>query len=196
MMDYQGKLKFFDLFFLTFRRLFRFIFGLAFLFLVIILLVGFPMEMVRKGSFFAAVLASAVLVTSAIFVMVVLPLNNVKRILVIVTYLLMIGLLISIFGEIYAHTGIRSTDRQFSFAVCKNNLDKQSISSRAKYVECRRETLHRVYYFSVVTWTTLGYGDFYPTKASRKWVVAEVFLGYVYMALFVVLLVRLFPRSE
>tara|TARA_R110002167_G_scaffold64980_6_gene183767 strand:+ start:2652 stop:3134 length:483 start_codon:yes stop_codon:yes gene_type:complete len=39
-------------------------------------------------------------------------------------------------------------------------------------------------YFSIVTWTTLGYGDFQPTEASRILAAAEALLGYIYNALF------------
>lgn len=36
-------------------------------------------------------------------------------------------------------------------------------------------------YFSVVTFTNLGYGDFIPTKASRLPVGAESLVGYLYL---------------
>lgn len=42
------------------------------------------------------------------------------------------------------------------------------------------------YYFSVVTWTTLGFGDFRPGNDIVKlWVIAEVLLGYLYMGIFI-----------
>jgi hypothetical protein len=41
------------------------------------------------------------------------------------------------------------------------------------------------FYFSVVTWTTLGYGDFRPTAALRLIAASEAILGYFAMALFV-----------
>lgn len=40
-------------------------------------------------------------------------------------------------------------------------------------------------YFSVVTWTTLGYGDFVPTESVRLYAAAEALIGYVYMGLLV-----------
>ncbi|NQZ54794.1 MAG: two pore domain potassium channel family protein [Piscirickettsiaceae bacterium] len=41
-------------------------------------------------------------------------------------------------------------------------------------------------YFSVVTWTTLGYGDFRPDDVVTKcFVMAEALLGYIYMGVFV-----------
>jgi prepilin signal peptidase PulO-like enzyme (type II secretory pathway) len=41
------------------------------------------------------------------------------------------------------------------------------------------------FYFSLVTWTTLGYGDFRPTAALRLIAGSEAILGYFSMALFV-----------
>ena len=38
-------------------------------------------------------------------------------------------------------------------------------------------------YFSVVTFTTLGYGDFHPTVAARKLVCVQALLGYLFLGL-------------
>jgi hypothetical protein len=40
-------------------------------------------------------------------------------------------------------------------------------------------------YFSMITWTTVGYGDFVPTPAARMYASTEALLGYVFMALFI-----------
>jgi len=41
-------------------------------------------------------------------------------------------------------------------------------------------------YFSVVTWTTLGYGDFRPdTDQVKLFVMVEALLGYIYMGVFI-----------
>jgi hypothetical protein len=41
-------------------------------------------------------------------------------------------------------------------------------------------------YFSVVTWTTLGYGDFRPgTDTVKLFVMTEALLGYVYMGMLI-----------
>ena len=37
-------------------------------------------------------------------------------------------------------------------------------------------------YFSIVTWTTLGYGDFQPTESARLWAATEAMFGYIFMA--------------
>lgn len=41
-------------------------------------------------------------------------------------------------------------------------------------------------YFSVVTWTTLGYGDILPSSFYTKvFVIVEVILGYIYMGILI-----------
>ncbi len=42
-------------------------------------------------------------------------------------------------------------------------------------------------YFSVITWTTVGYGDFHPTPSARGFVACEAMLGYLLMGLLVAL---------
>ena len=37
-------------------------------------------------------------------------------------------------------------------------------------------------YFSIITWTTVGYGDIVPVDASRLFAAAQGFLGYIYTA--------------
>jgi hypothetical protein len=37
-------------------------------------------------------------------------------------------------------------------------------------------------YFSIITWTTVGYGDIKPSPRARLWAAAESFYGYVLMA--------------
>lgn len=41
------------------------------------------------------------------------------------------------------------------------------------------------YYFSAVTWTTLGYGDFRPSKDARVYAASQAVLGYLYMGILV-----------
>jgi hypothetical protein len=40
-------------------------------------------------------------------------------------------------------------------------------------------------YFSVITWTTVGYGDFTPSPETRSCAALEALLGYVFMALLI-----------
>lgn len=41
------------------------------------------------------------------------------------------------------------------------------------------------FYFSVVTWTTLGYGDFTPYKDVRIFAAVEALFGYLFMGLLI-----------
>jgi hypothetical protein len=43
-------------------------------------------------------------------------------------------------------------------------------------------------YFSLVTWTTLGYGDFQPLPNIRLWAATQAMFGYTFMAIFIALL--------
>lgn len=52
------------------------------------------------------------------------------------------------------------------------------------------------YYFSMVTWTTLGYGDFSPPENIRLIAAFEGFVGYVYMALLVGLIFTIATKNE
>lgn len=45
-------------------------------------------------------------------------------------------------------------------------------------------------YFSIVTWTTLGYGDFTPGPEMRLAAALEALVGYVYFGLIVGLIAR------
>jgi hypothetical protein len=43
-------------------------------------------------------------------------------------------------------------------------------------------------YFSIITWTTVGYGDIYPSAASRLFAASESLFGYIAMGLYLALL--------
>lgn len=51
-------------------------------------------------------------------------------------------------------------------------------------------------YFSTATWTTLGYGDFQPAQPTRLVAAAEAFLGFVYMAVILGMIVNLVSPSR
>jgi Ion channel len=40
-------------------------------------------------------------------------------------------------------------------------------------------------YFSIVTWTTLGYGDIRPSIEARLWAASEALVGNLWMAIFI-----------
>jgi hypothetical protein len=50
------------------------------------------------------------------------------------------------------------------------------------------------FYFSVVTFTTVGYGDWYPIDRYRKFVMIEGFVGWLTLALFLVTLANVMIR--
>jgi len=58
----------------------------------------------------------------------------------------------------------------------------------------QKVTLWDSFYFSMVTFTTVGYGDWYPKDNFRKWVMFEGFLGWVTLGLFLVTLTNVMMR--
>ena len=50
------------------------------------------------------------------------------------------------------------------------------------------------FYFSLVTFTTVGYGDWYPEDRYRKFVMIEGVLGWLLLALFIVTLANVMIR--
>ena len=50
------------------------------------------------------------------------------------------------------------------------------------------------FYFSMVTFATIGYGDWYPKEKFRKWVMIEGFLGWLTLGLFLVTLTNVMIR--
>jgi len=51
-------------------------------------------------------------------------------------------------------------------------------------------------YFSVVTWTTLGYGDIRPKETTRLWAAGEALFGYVYMSILIAYILKLLGASS
>ncbi len=49
-------------------------------------------------------------------------------------------------------------------------------------------------YLSVVTWTTVGYGDFVPSPQARGFAAGEALLGYIFMAVLIAALLHLMQR--
>ncbi|WP_419644457.1 potassium channel family protein [Thiolapillus sp.] len=65
-------------------------------------------------------------------------------------------------------------------------------SAKAVHFPCRtaqhphRPTFFQMWYFSMVTLTTLGYGDIVPVSmAARVFVVLEAILGQLYLAILI-----------
>ena len=51
-------------------------------------------------------------------------------------------------------------------------------------------------YFSVVTWTTLGYGDFHPSEQIRLLAASQALLGYVFLGVIVGLTANIISRRR
>lgn len=51
-------------------------------------------------------------------------------------------------------------------------------------------------YFSVITWTSLGYGDIFPSDSARLWVMVEVFFGYLHMGILVGVVLDIFASEK
>tara|TARA_R110001599_G_scaffold337890_1_gene556594 strand:+ start:777 stop:1235 length:459 start_codon:yes stop_codon:yes gene_type:complete len=51
-------------------------------------------------------------------------------------------------------------------------------------------------YFSVVTWTTLGFGDFQPVENLRLWAAGQALFGYVFMAILVALFLQILTQQN
>lgn len=51
-------------------------------------------------------------------------------------------------------------------------------------------------YFSLVTWTTLGYGDFQPSSSARAFAATEALLGYVVMSFVIAFMLSLLQELK
>lgn len=91
------------------------------------------------------------------------------------------GVLVLICSLIYFHIGIQDSGRFIQF------MPQASIATNLRnWLDCL--------YFSVVTFTTLGYGDLTPLGSSRIVAALEAFTGSFSLALFVVLFVKKMTR--
>jgi len=51
-------------------------------------------------------------------------------------------------------------------------------------------------YFSIVTWTTLGYGDYQPIENLHLWAASEALFGYIFMALLIASVMALLVKNK
>lgn len=89
--------------------------------------------------------------------------------------------LIGVCGLLYFLTGVNQGDQRLGLGVDRGLLDNL-------------EHLLACLYFSVVTFTTLGYGDITPGGPARLLAAVEAFVGSFTMALFVVVFVKKMTR--
>ncbi len=89
--------------------------------------------------------------------------------------------LIGICGLLYFLVGVQQGDLRLGLA-----LERGLWANLADLLDC--------FYFSVVTFTTLGYGDITPQGLARPIAAFEAFVGSFTMALFVVVFVKKMTR--
>ncbi len=114
-----------------------------------------------------AILALVGAIVLLVYILLTLPMKLFGIVVGLAGYLVLLLTFIYCFSNIYVEHGITSDG----------------------------EVTHDQYnalYFSMVTWTTLGYGDFQPTPDARFWASFEALLGYVFMGILVGLTVALF----
>ena len=87
----------------------------------------------------------------------------------IMIYLLSTYFMMFYFAVLYSNTGVYVT----------------SVDDAGDTIQSITTGLKSCFYFSVITWTSLGYGDTFPSPEAQKWVMLEVFVGYFHMAVFV-----------
>ena len=94
------------------------------------------------------------------------------------------GFVIFVFGIFYAMSGI--------FA--RNNLlglcGQFDILTSTGSIFSISNSLFNCMYFSAVTFTTLGFGDFHPDKLTKLYAALEACIGAIMMALFVLSFAR------
>lgn len=84
---------------------------------------------------------------------------------------------ILLFAMLYAILGVR-----FEGEIIYMSLDQSFLFNLQRFLECL--------YFSVVTFTTLGYGDVTPVGVTRVVAATEAFTGAFTLAIFVVMVVK------
>ncbi len=87
--------------------------------------------------------------------------GRLSRIALSLFYLILFLLIVNAFAGLYLELGL--------------------LDERGTRVTQYRDSL----YFSLITWTTVGYGDVRPSPDARLWCAAEALAGYLYMALLV-----------
>ncbi|MBT3046181.1 MAG: hypothetical protein DBP03_15210 [gamma proteobacterium symbiont of Ctena orbiculata] len=102
-------------------------------------------------------------------------------------------IIIHSFAEGYAVSGIIDTtkeetapDRMIKFS--GDDLKSLEPETKKKIKKAERD----LFYFSIVTFTTLGYGDFQPTEDARMMAAIEALCGLVFMAFMIAVLFNLF----
>ena len=75
--------------------------------------------------------------------------------------------------------------------ICAIYYSFRKVILRLKDTEDNEPDFWDAFYFSMMTFTTVGYGDWYPKDEHRKVVMAEGIVGWLLLALFLVTLARI-----
>jgi hypothetical protein len=102
--------------------------------------------------------------------------DRLNRLVILVIYIILMGGLIFNFSSAYMKYGL----------YWSHNISAAPISPP------RSDAI----YFSIVTWTTLGYGDFQPSPLSRMWASFEVICGYLFSAVFIAFLINFIMQES
>ncbi len=85
-----------------------------------------------------------------------------------------------LFGILYAPYALPTMLRDTWIGSFLESVDPQLDITNSQYLSAQQITHIVPYYFSIVTFTTLGFGDVTPTNtAGMFWITLEVVLGYV-----------------
>lgn len=128
--------------------------------MLVFIAIGFSIHFTRRAGYFEAAVAMMYL-ASAIYVFLYFR-EDAHKWIVLYFYAGLMVLCILVYKDIYLELGV---------------ID----SSDGKNVHDMNDLL----YFSIVTWTTLGYGDFRPSPDARLFAASQAILGYVYMSILV-----------
>ena len=95
-------------------------------------------------------------------------------------------------NKVLIHKLLPESLRRF---IPKIDWPNPGISRLTTAENCIQEvSLFDAFYFSMVTFATIGYGDWYPKDKFRKWVMIEGFLGWLTLGLFLVTLTNVMIR--
>jgi len=117
----------------------------------------------------------------------------------IVVSLIWLAAIVTGFATIYRHTGLipPESDRpnwsekagpaDKSVATAAPAAPETAITSENATAKDKPivTTPSAALYFSIITWTTVGYGDFQPTSDSRPFAAFEALSGLIFMGLFI-----------
>lgn len=138
---------------------------------VSVLLIAFAED--RAALYLSLLLVIIILVQFCIFLFAMArEIGQRNRLAVSIFILVNVSLIICLFGNIYRWSGLKDTAT--NSAPTRPLLD--------------------AIYFSVVTWTTLGYGDIIPSLESRPIAAMEALAGYLVMSLLIAVLLKMVQR--